>query len=140
VFTRFFIDRPIFAAVISLFITIVGSIAYLGLPVTQFPEIVPPTITVTTSYPGANAQTVADTVAAVIEQEVNGVDGMIYMYSNSTADGQMNLTVTFEVGFDIDKAQVLTQNRVSAAEPRLPDEVIAKAAAKYQEALTRLMA
>ena len=120
---RFFIDRPIFAAVISLFITIVGGIAYIGLPVTQFPEIVPPTITVTTSYPGANAQTVADTVAAVIEQEVNGVDGMIYMYSNSTADGQMNLTVTFEVGFDIDKAQVLTQNRVSAAEPRLPDEV-----------------
>ncbi len=120
---RFFIDRPIFAAVVSLFITIVGSIAYLGLPVTQFPEIVPPTITVTTSYPGANAQTVADTVAAVIEQEVNGVDGMIYMYSNSTADGQMNLTVTFEVGFDIDKAQVLTQNRVSSAEPRLPDEV-----------------
>ncbi len=120
---RFFIDRPIFAAVVSMFITIVGAIAYTALPVTQFPEIVPPTITVTTSYPGANAQTVADTVAAVIEQEVNGVDGMIYMYSNSTADGQMNLTVTFEVGFDIDKAQVLTQNRVSAAEPRLPDEV-----------------
>ena len=120
---RFFIDRPIFAAVISMFITIVGAISYTALPVTQFPEIVPPTITVTTSYPGANAQTVADTVAAVIEQEVNGVDGMIYMYSNSTADGQMNLTVTFEVGFDIDKAQVLTQNRVAAAEPRLPDEV-----------------
>ncbi len=122
-FSRFFIDRPIFAVVVSLFITIVGAIGYKALPLTQFPEIVPPTITVTTSYPGANAQTVADTVAAVIEQEVNGVDGMLYMYSNSTADGAMNLTITFEVGFDIDKAQVLVQNRVAAAEPRLPDEV-----------------
>lgn len=121
--SRFFIDRPIFAVVVSLFITIVGAIGYAGMAVTQFPEIVPPTITVTTSYPGANAQTVSDTVAAVIEQEVNGVDGMIYMYSNSTADGAMNLTVTFEVGFDIDKAQVLVQNRVASAEPRLPDEV-----------------
>jgi hydrophobe/amphiphile efflux-1 (HAE1) family protein len=122
-FSRFFIDRPIFAVVISLFLTIVGAIAYKALPLTQFPEIVPPTITVTTSYPGANAQTVADTVAAVIETEVNGVDGMLYMYSNSTADGAMNLTVTFEVGYDIDKAQVLVQNRVAAAEPRLPEEV-----------------
>jgi hydrophobe/amphiphile efflux-1 (HAE1) family protein len=122
-FSRFFIDRPIFAIVLSLFITIVGAIAYKALPLTQFPEIVPPTITVSTSYPGANAQTVADTVATVIESEVNGVDGMIYMYSNSTADGAMTLTVSFEVGFDIDKAQVLVQNRVAAAEPRLPDEV-----------------
>ncbi len=122
-FSRFFIDRPIFAVVLSLFITIVGAISYKALPLTQFPEIVPPTITVSTSYPGANAQTVADTVATVIETEVNGVDGMIYMYSNSTADGAMNLTVSFEVGFDIDKAQVLVQNRVAAAEPRLPDEV-----------------
>jgi len=122
-FSRFFISRPIFAIVLSVFITLVGAIAYGGLPVTQFPEIVPPTITVTTSYPGANALTVSDTVAAVIEQEVNGVDGMIYMYSNSTADGAMNLTITFEVGYDIDKAQVLVQNRVAAAEPRLPDEV-----------------
>ena len=121
--SRFFIDRPIFAIVISLFVTIVGAISYIGLAVTQFPEIVPPTITVTTTYPGASAQTVADTVAAVIEQEVNGVDGMIYMYSNSTSDGAMSLTVTFDIGTDIDKAQVLVQNRVASAEPRLPEEV-----------------
>ena len=121
--SRFFIDRPIFAAVVSLFITIVGGIAYLALPVTQFPEISPPTITVTATYPGAGAQTVADTVAAVIEQEINGVDGMIYMYSQSTQQGTLAITVTFDVGYDIDKAQVLVQNRVAAAEPRLPEEV-----------------
>ena len=121
--SHFFIARPIFAAVLSLFITIVGVIAYGSLAVTQFPEIVPPTITVNASYPGASAQTVSDTVAAVIEQEVNGVDGMIYMYSNSTSDGSMSLTVTFDIGTDIDKAQVLVQNRVAGAEPRLPDEV-----------------
>jgi len=122
-FSRFFIDRPIFASVVSLIILIVGSIAYLTLPVAQFPEIVPPTVSVTTSYPGANAVTVADTVASVIEQEVNGVEDMIYMYSQSTDDGAMSLSVTFEIGTDIDKAQVLVQNRVSAAEPRLPEEV-----------------
>jgi multidrug efflux pump subunit AcrB len=121
--SRFFIDRPIFAIVISLFITIIGAIAYAGLAVTQFPEITPPTISVTASYPGASAQTVADTVAAVIEQEVNGVDGMLYMYSQSTSDGSISLTITFEIGTDIDKAQVLVQNRVASAEPRLPDEV-----------------
>ena len=121
--SRFFIDRPIFAAVLSLFVTIIGGIAFLGLPVTQFPEITPPTITVSANYPGASAQTVADTVAAVIEQEVNGVDGMLYMYSQSTADGALTLTVTFEIGYDVDKAQVLVQNRVAAADPRLPEEV-----------------
>ncbi len=96
-----------------------ASIAYFTLPVSQFPEIVPPTISVTTTYPGANAVTVADTVASVIEQEVNGVEGMIYMYSQSTDDGNMSLSVTFDVGTDIDKAQVLVQNRVAVAEPRL---------------------
>ncbi|HRD78805.1 MAG TPA: multidrug efflux RND transporter permease subunit, partial [Hyphomicrobiaceae bacterium] len=121
--SRFFIDRPIFAAVVSLFITIVGGIAYMSLPVAQFPEITPPTITVSASYPGASAQTVADTVAAVIEQEINGVDGMIYMYSQSTSDGVLSITVTFDIGTDIDKAQVLVQNRVASAEPRLPEEV-----------------
>jgi hydrophobe/amphiphile efflux-1 (HAE1) family protein len=121
--SRFFIDRPIFAIVISVFITIVGAIAYLALPVTQFPEISPPTITVSATYPGAGAQTVADTVAAVIEQEINGVDGMIYMYSQSTQQGTLAITVTFDIGYDIDKAQVLVQNRVAAAEPRLPEEV-----------------
>ena len=121
--SRFFIDRPIFAAVVALVITIIGAIGYTGLGVTQLPEITPPTITVTTSYPGASAQTVADTVAAPIEQEINGVEGMIYMASQSTSDGNVSLTVTFDVGTDIDKAQVLVQNRVSAAERRLPDEV-----------------
>ena len=121
--SRFFIDRPIFAAVLSLFVTIIGGIAYLGLAVTQFPEITPPTITVNATYPGASAQTAADTVAAVIEQEVNGVDGMLYMYSQATADGSVSLTVTFEIGYDVDKAQVLVQNRVAGAEPRLPEEV-----------------
>ena len=122
-FSHFFIARPIFASVLSLVILIIGSIAYLTLPVAQFPEIVPPTIAVHASYPGANAVTVADTVASVIEQEVNGVEGMIYMYSQSTDDGEMSLRVTFDVGTDIDKAQVLVQNRVAAAEPRLPEEV-----------------
>jgi hydrophobe/amphiphile efflux-1 (HAE1) family protein len=121
--SHFFIDRPIFATVLSLVILIVGSISYLTLPVAQFPEIVPPTIQVNTTYPGANAITVADTVASVIEQQVNGVEGMIYMYSQSTDNGSMSLSVTFEIGTDIDKAQVLVQNRVSAAEPRLPEEV-----------------
>jgi hydrophobe/amphiphile efflux-1 (HAE1) family protein len=121
--SQFFIVRPIFAAVVSLVITIIGAIGYTGLGVTQLPEIVPPTISVTASYPGASAQTVADTVAAPIEQEVNGVEGMIYMASQSTSDGNLSLTVTFDVGTDIDKAQVLVQNRVSSAERRLPDEV-----------------
>jgi hydrophobe/amphiphile efflux-1 (HAE1) family protein len=121
--SRFFIERPIFAAVVSLVVTIIGGIAYFGLGVTQLPEIIPPTITVSTSFPGASAQTVADTVAAPIEQEINGVEGMIYMASQSTSDGNLSLTVTFDVGTDIDKAQVLVQNRVSAAERRLPDEV-----------------
>ncbi len=121
--SHFFIVRPIFAAVVSLFVTIVGAISYGSLPVAQFPEIVPPTISVTASYPGASAQTVADTVAAVIEQEINGVEGMIYMYSQATDDGSLSLSVTFDIGTDVDKAQVLVQNRVSSAEPRLPEEV-----------------
>jgi multidrug efflux pump subunit AcrB len=122
-FSHFFIDRPILAAVLSLFITILGLIAYPQLAVRQFPDIVPRTVIVSTTYPGASAQTVADTVASVIEQEVNGVEGMLYMYSQSTSDGSMSLTVTFEFGYDIDQAQVLVQNRVAAAEPRLPEEV-----------------
>ncbi|MFZ1106677.1 MAG: multidrug efflux RND transporter permease subunit [Hyphomicrobiaceae bacterium] len=121
--SHFFIARPIFASVAALVIAIVGVIGYTGLGINQLPEITPPTITVTTSYPGASAQTVADTVAAVIEQEINGVEGMIYMASQSTSDGNLSLTVTFDVGTDIDRAQVLVQNRVSAAERRLPDEV-----------------
>ncbi|MBP7339579.1 efflux RND transporter permease subunit [Niveispirillum sp.] len=120
---RFFIDRPVFAVVLSILLVAVGSIAYFTLPVSQYPEVVPPTVTVNARYPGANAQTVANTVAAPIEQEVNGVEGMLYMSSNSTSDGQMNLTITFKLGTDLDKAQVLVQNRVAVAEPRLPEEV-----------------
>ena len=121
--SHFFIHRPIFAAVISLFVTIIGAIAYQGLAVNQLPEIIPPTIVVSANYPGASAQTVADTVAAPIEQEINGVEGMIYMYSQSTNDGSVQVVVSFDLGIDVDRAQVLVQNRAQQAERRLPDEV-----------------
>lgn len=122
-FAHFFIDRPIFASVISLVLVIVGSIAYFELPVAQYPEIAPPTIVVRTSYPGADPQTIADTVSTPIEQEVNGVEDMLYMSSYSSADGATSLTITFALGTDLDKAQVLVQNRVAIALPRLPEEV-----------------
>src|SRR5207253_7286792 len=102
---------------------LVGGIAYLGLPVAQYPEVAPPTIVVRASYPGANAQTVAETVATPLEQEINGVEDMLYMSSYSTSDGNMSLTITFRLGTDLDKAQVLVQNRVAIAEPRLPEDV-----------------
>ena len=121
--SRFFIDRPIFAAVISIVTVIVGVIAYRSLPVAQYPEVVPPTIVVTASYPGAPPEVIAETVATPIEQEVNGVEDMLYMSSQSTTDGQMALTITFKLGTDLDKAQVLVQNRVAIAEPRLPEDV-----------------
>ncbi len=122
-FSHFFVDRPIFATVLSLVLLIVGGIAYTQLPIAQYPEIAPPTIVVRASYPGADADTVAKTVATPIEQEINGVEGMLYMSSYSTADGAMTLTITFKLGTDLDQAQVLVQNRVSIAEPRLPEEV-----------------
>jgi HAE1 family hydrophobic/amphiphilic exporter-1 len=122
-FAHFFIDRPVFATVVSLVLLIVGGIAYTQLPVSQYPEIAPPTIVVRASYPGADAETVAATVATPIEQEVNGVEGMLYMSSYSSSDGAMALTVTFRLGTDLDQAQVLVQNRVSVAEARLPEEV-----------------
>ena len=121
--SRFFIDRPIFATVIAVFITLVGAFAYPLLPLSQYPEIAPPTITINTAYPGASAETVAETVAAPIEQEVNGVEGMLYISSSSTSDGTVSVTVTFNPGTDLDAAQVLVQNRVALAEPRLPEQV-----------------
>jgi HAE1 family hydrophobic/amphiphilic exporter-1 len=122
-FSKFFIERPIFASVISIVIVIAGVVSYGALPIAQYPEITPPTVSVTGTYPGANAQVVAETVAAPIEQQVNGVEDMIYMSSTSASDGSYNLTVTFEVGTNLDMAQVLVQNRVKLAEPNLPEEV-----------------
>ncbi|QDV72824.1 efflux RND transporter permease subunit [Botrimarina mediterranea] len=122
-FAHFFIDRPIFATVLSVAIVLVGAISYYTLPVSQYPEIALPTVVVTTTYPGATAETVAETVATPIEQEVNGVERMLYMESQSTPDGTMSLTITFELGTDVDQAQVLVQNRVDRALPRLPEEV-----------------
>jgi len=121
--SHFFIDRPVFAAVIAILITLLGLIAYPTLPVAQFPEIAPPTVTVNASYAGASAETVAETVATPIELQINGVENMLYMSSQSTGDGHMSITVTFRLGTDLDKAQVLVQNRVATALPQLPLQV-----------------
>ncbi|MBU1277235.1 MAG: multidrug efflux RND transporter permease subunit [Proteobacteria bacterium] len=122
-FSRFFIQRPIFAAVVSIVIVLGGLLTLAGLPISQYPTIEPPTVTVTANYPGASAMVVAATVAQPIEEQVNGVEGMIYMSSNSASDGSYTLTVTFETGTDQDMAQVLVQNRVGIADPKLPEEV-----------------
>src|SRR5918993_1658198 len=122
-FAHFFVDRPVFATVLSIVLLLVGGIAYTTLPVAQYPDIAPPTIVVRANYPGADAQTVAATVATPLEQQINGVEDMLYMASYSTSDGSMSLTITFKLGTDLDKAQVLVQNRVAIATPRLPQEV-----------------
>jgi multidrug efflux pump len=119
----FFIKRPIFAAVISIIVFVIGAIAYFRLPLSEYPEVVPPTVVVRTTYPGANPTVIADTVASPLEQQINGVEGMLYMFSQATADGVMTLTITFALGTDLDNAQVQVQNRVSQALPRLPEEV-----------------
>ncbi|NBP81282.1 hydrophobe/amphiphile efflux-1 family RND transporter, partial [bacterium] len=118
------LDRPVFASVLSIVIVIVGLVALSGLPVGQYPEIAPPTISITAVYPGASAQVVADTVTTPIEQEVNGVENMLYISSKSSGDGTSTIEVTFTLGTDIDQAQVLTQNRVAIAEAKLPEEVL----------------
>ncbi|MGL3821645.1 efflux RND transporter permease subunit [Sphingopyxis sp. R3-92] len=121
-FSRFFVDRPIFAAVIAIFITLIGAFAYPQLPLAQYPDIAPPTISITAAYPGASSETIAETVASTLEQEINGVENMLYLQSSST-QGAAQITVTFQPGTDLDAAQVLVQNRVALAEPRLPEQV-----------------
>src|SRR5215208_3736917 len=122
-FSRFFIDRPIFAAVVSIVIFISGLIAMFGLPISEYPEVVPPSVVVRAIYPGANPRVLSEAVATPLEEQINGVENMLYMSSQATSDGVLTLTVTFRVGTDVDLAQVQVQNRVSQALPRLPDEV-----------------
>src|SRR5262245_25865730 len=122
-FSRFFIDRPIFAAVLSAVIFIAGGLAITRLPISEYPEVVPPSIVVRAIYPGANPRVLAQSVATPLEEQINGVENMLYMSSQATSDGTLTLTVTFRIGTDVDLAQVQVQNRVSQALPRLPDEV-----------------
>jgi multidrug efflux pump len=122
-FSSYFIDRPVFASVLSAFILIAGAIALFKLPISEYPEVVPPSVEVHATYPGANPKIISETVAAPLEQEIVGVENMLYMTSQSTMDGSLTLTVTFKIGTDVDKAQVQVQNRVAQALPRLPDEV-----------------
>src|SRR3954469_7924056 len=122
-FSQFFITRPVFAGVLSAMILIAGLISLPQLPISEYPEVVPPTVVVRTTYPGANPQVIAETVAGPLEQSITGVEDMLYQFSQATSDGVMTLTVTFKLGTDVDKAQVLVQNRVAQALPKLPEEV-----------------
>ena len=122
-FSRFFIDRPIFATVMAVIMVLVGLVTIKSLPVAQFPDITPPTVMVSASYPGADAQTVAETIGVPIEEQVNGIEGMMYMSSTSGNDGSYQLTITFENGVDLDMAAVKVQNRISLAEASLPSAV-----------------
>jgi hydrophobic/amphiphilic exporter-1 (mainly G- bacteria), HAE1 family len=138
-FSHFFIDRPIFPMALSILVVLAGGVAYLTLPVAQYPEIVPPTVQIQATYPGADPQVLADTVAAPIEEQVNGVENMLYMSSQMTSDGNVTITVTFSLGTDIDKAQVLVQNRVSIAQARLPQEVQALGVSTLKQSPNLLM-
>src|SRR5438093_6015450 len=121
--SHFFIDRPIFASVLSIVFVILGAVAYVRLPVAQYPAIAPPVINVSGQYPGANAEVVASTVVAPIEEQINGVENMLYVSSNSNGDGRFSIGVTFDIGTNLDIAQVQVQNRVATALPRLPADV-----------------
>src|SRR5215211_7674059 len=138
-FTRFFIDRPIFATVLSVMITLAGGVAVFTLPIAQYPNITPPTVEVSAVYPGANAKIVADTVASPIEQQVNGVEDMMYMSSQSGNDGSYTLTVTFKPGADLNIAQVLVQNRVNLAAPQLPPIVTRRGVVVRKKSTGQLM-
>jgi multidrug efflux pump len=122
-FSQFFIKRPIFAAVLSLLIVVAGALALVRLPISEYPSVVPPTVVVRGVYPGANPKVIAETVASPLEQQLNGIEGLLYMFSQATVDGRLTLTVTFALGTDLDNAQVQVQNRVSQALPRLPQDV-----------------
>src|SRR4051812_16630338 len=121
--SHFFIDRPIFAVVVSIIIVILGGVSFLRLPIAQYPEIAPPIINVTGQFPGASAEVVAATVVSPIEDQINGVEGMLYVSSNSSSDGRFSIAVTFDLGTNLDIAQVQVQNRVAIAQPRLPADV-----------------
>ena len=137
--SKFFIERPVLANVLAILMVVIGAVALFKLPVAQYPNVVPPTISVTTRYPGASARTVIDTVALPIEQQVNGVDGMIYMQSFSASDGNYSLTVTFKIGMDINFAQILVQNRVASALASLPQAVQAQGVTVQQKSTAVLM-
>lgn len=122
-FSQFFIQRPIFAAVLSLLILIGGAISLFQLPISEYPEVVPPTVVVRANFPGANPKVIGETVASPLEQAITGVENMLYMSSQSTSDGKLTLTITFALGIDLDNAQVQVQNRVTRTEPKLPEEV-----------------
>src|SRR5437667_11187721 len=119
--SRFFIDRPIFAGVVSFIIFLAGAVSVFQLPISEYPEIVPPTVVVKAQFPGANPKVIAETVASPLEEQINGTENMLYMFSQASSDGQLTLTVTFKLGTDPNLAQQLVQNRVNQALPRLPD-------------------